>query len=381
MKIHLLLPFIVCFGLSFSVQARLTITLLEIPATTPLEAPIYIAGNFNGWNAGDPAFQLQTNEEGLFEITLPDWAIGQLAFKFTRGPWWTVEGNEQGTWLANHTYFHDGIPKQVMMGLKSWEDLSPASGFPTTAAPNVHLISTRFYIPQLDRLRRIWIYLPPDYYADNRRYPVLYLHDAQNAFDQTSGFSGEWQVDETLNRLYQQQQFVGIVVGIDNGGSHRINEYSPWTNQQYGGGEGDELAAFIVETLKPFIDRHYKTLPDQAHTGVMGSSLGGLLAHYMAVQYQEVFGRAGIFSPSYWFSEGPYQQVGNVGRREYIKFYFVAGRNESAAIADNTLRMERTLESVGFDDPSVLSFIHPDGSHAEWYWAREFEGAYKWLFH
>lgn len=136
-----------------------------------------------------------------------------------------------------------------------------------------------FIPPQLNRMRRIWVYLPPpDYGTTNRSYPVLYMFDGQNLFDSATSFAGEWGgVDEALEKLYTERGgFSIIVVGIDNGGGDkRIDEYAPWVNEEYGrgGGEGDAMVRFIVETLKPYIDSHYRTVPNE--TGIMGSSSAG----------------------------------------------------------------------------------------------------------
>lgn len=103
---------------------------------------------------------------------------------------------------------------------------------------------------------------------------VLYMFDGQNLFDSATSFAGEWGVDEALEKLYTERGFSIIVVGIDNGGDKRIDEYAPWVNEEYGrGGEGDAMVRFIVETLKPYIDSHYRTVPNE--TGIMGSSPAG----------------------------------------------------------------------------------------------------------
>jgi len=189
-----------------------------------------------------------------------------------------------------------------------WRDYVEETGLGThTIVGNI--ITFKMKIPQLDnRERRIWVYLPPDYNQSNRRYPVLYMHDGQNLFDQATSFAGEWQVDETLERLFKEKGFAIIVVGIDNGGERRIDEYSPWVNSEYGrGGEGDAYVRFIVETLKPYIDSKYRTLPNE--TGIMGSSLGGLISIYAGFKYPEVFKYVGAMSPAFWFNPEIYEFV------------------------------------------------------------------------
>ncbi|RMF03221.1 MAG: T9SS C-terminal target domain-containing protein, partial [Bacteroidetes bacterium] len=172
-----------------------------------------------------------------------------------------------------------------------------------------------------------------------------------------------------------------IVVGIDNGGSNRINEYTPWPNPQYGGGQGAAYVDFLVETLKPYIDANYRTLRDAEHTGIMGSSLGGLISLYAALRHPEVFGKAGVLSPSLWFSDDIYHYVDTVSRANELRIYFVAGGSESNTIdviADVNRFVER-MEASAYPALTERAF-HAEGAHAEWYWAREFGSAYQWLF-
>src|SRR5205085_11725242 len=131
-------------------------------------------------------------------------------------------------------------PQIFNLTVLSWEDIS-GSGPSSTAAANVQVLNTSFFMPQLNRSRKIWLYLPPDYYTTSKTYPVLYMEDGQNLFDNATSFSGEWQIDETLNTLHSQGNYGAIVVGIDNGGGERLNEYSPWVNATYGGGQGDQI--------------------------------------------------------------------------------------------------------------------------------------------
>jgi predicted alpha/beta superfamily hydrolase len=118
-------------------------------------------------------------------------------------------------------------------------------------------------MPQLGRQRRIWIYLPAGYTSSPKRYPVIYMHDGQNLFDDyTSGY-GEWGIDEMMDKVSPQNQC--IIVGIDHGGDFRVTEYDPY-DSKYGKGRGDDYVEFLVKALKPYIDAHYKTIADAKHT-------------------------------------------------------------------------------------------------------------------
>ena len=137
----------------------------------------------------------------------------------------------------------------------------------------IHVIDS-FYMPQLDRYRNVWVYLPPDYNNSEKRFPVLYMHDGQNLFEDSTSFVGEWRVDETLDSLQKAGGQVGIVIGIENDGRYRMDEYMPNVHPKYGGGEGAKYVSFIAETLKPYVDSVYKTKSDAAFTGIGGSSFG-----------------------------------------------------------------------------------------------------------
>ena len=269
-----------------AVFGQLTIRLTDIPANTPPADDIYIAGDFNGWDPGNSAYILDNLAGEVFEISLA-LSPGTLKFKFTRGSWDTVEGNAGGGFLPDRTYDYAGGLDTLELQILSWEGGVTNS----TAAPNVSVIAQDFYMPQLGRTRRIWLYLPPDYENSGKNYPVLYMQDGQNVFDAATSFSGEWQVDEALNRLFEDGDEGVIVVAIDNGGVSRLDEYTPWANPTYGGGGGDAYVNFIVETLKPYVDEHYRTKSGREFTGIMGSSLGGLISLYAAIEHQDVFSK------------------------------------------------------------------------------------------
>lgn len=254
-----------------------------------------------------------------------------------------------------------------------------------TASPQAQVLDTAFFMPQLGRHRRVWLYLPADYARQpRRRYPVLYLHDGQNVFDAATAYAGEWGVDETLNRLRASgQDPTGcIVVAVDNGGRYRGDEYIPWANPRLKiGGQGAAYVDFLTFTLKPYIDQQYRTRPDAAHTGIAGSSLGGLISVYAALRYPAVFGCVGAFSPAFW--------VCNDSLRAYVrqhppaprtKFYFVAGAKEDSTMLPLMATWRDLLHTAGVPAAHLAYHAAPDGEHREWFWQREFAAAYEWLF-
>lgn len=349
-----------------------------VPAYTPVLDTVFIAGDFNDWDPGDTAYAMHKNEQGKWTITLaaqPD--LSSFSYKFTRGSWLTVEKGQLGEEIPNRA-FTFGNGDIVHTIIYNWADHDNGG---STASANVSVMSSDFFMPQLNRNRRIWIYLPPDYETSGLNYPVLYMHDGQNLFDVLTAYAGEWEVDETLNSLANQGYKVPLVVGIDNGGSERIDEYSPWLNPVYGGGDGEKYMQFIVETLKPYIDQHYHSLPGRESTALIGSSLGGLISHFGALSYQDVFSKAGLFSTSYWYSDSIWSFTHFTGKQEEMRFYQLCGSLESAGEeATDMKRMNDSLVSIGFAQDIVFNKVVPGGQHNEKLWREAFGDAYLLLF-
>jgi predicted alpha/beta superfamily hydrolase len=378
MKVIFLLLFSSVISLtSFAID--LTITLTSIPSNTPVSDQIYICGSFNNWAVGSANSILQVQTNGTRKITLTN-VSGTIEFKFNRGNWDTPEGTAQGGFIPNRTY-NTANGSSLNLTIAGWEDL-PVSGT-STAIGNVQILSTNFNMPQLNRNRKIWLYLPSDYNtATTKNYPVIYMHDAQNLFDQNTSFSGEWQVDETLAALQSQGNYGAIVVGIDNGGSERINEYSPWVNTQYGGGQGDEYIDFIKNTLKPYIDANFRTKTDAQNTALFGSSMGGLISLYGVATYPSTFGKAGIFSPSIWFARTDVMNYinGKNFTSTPLRLYFLGGTTESTTLVSDMQAARNAFISKGVVAQEAKLLTHTDGAHSEWYWRREFGAAYTFLF-
>jgi predicted alpha/beta superfamily hydrolase len=377
MKKILLLAF---FLNSIYAQAQVTFNITSVPANTPVNDNIYVAGSFNGWNPGSSSYKLTKISSSFYTITLAA-GNGSIEFKFTRGDWAKGECNADGSFKANRTFTY-GNGDTLNLSVAGWDDLINGGGGNTsTALPNVSLMADSFLIPQLNRFRKIWIYLPDDYStALNKFYPVLYMQDGQNIFDDSTSFAGEWKVDETLHQLQIDGDYGCIVIGIENGGADRIDEYSPYINSSYGGGEGDEYCDFMVNTLKPYVDLNYRTLSSRDYTAIAGSSMGGLISFYAAMKYQSVFSKAGIFSPSFWFDDSLYTFVSNEGKQQDMKFYFVSGTNESTDMVPDIRNMYSTMSNEGFTSVEMDTVFKTNGAHAEWFWAQEFSACYYWLF-
>jgi predicted alpha/beta superfamily hydrolase len=368
-------------------DAQLTIRVSGVPAGTP--DTVYVAGTFNGWDPADSVARLVRRDDGAYAVTLPAQVRGAVEFKFTRGGWETVELDSAGEGVPNRTFIVPATGAATYTGtVARWQDPATRPPVAHTASASVAILDSAFAMPQLGRARRIWIYLPPDYASSARTYPVLYMHDGQNLFDAATSYAGEWGVDESLDSLHAAGDPGVIVVGVDNGQQLRMNEYSPWVHPRHGGGEGDAYADWLATTLKPWIDRHYRTRPGPESTGIMGSSMGGLISLHAALRHPDVFGQAGVFSPSLWYSDSVFvaARAGRPADGPAPRFYFVSGGSEGPQdnpriVVTDQQRMIDTLTAAGWTVGTDLFAAGPDdGRHAEWFWRREFPAAYRWLF-
>ncbi len=345
---------------------------IALPSSTPDSARVYVAGTFNGWNPADPAFELDREGDSA-QITFASMDADEIAFKFTLGSW--ESGETQGGFDApNRTIRIVGGPQVYASSVEEWR--SGSARLPSTASASVSLMDSAFAMPQLERARRVQVWLPPGYSGSDRRYPVLYVHDGQNVFDAaTTSYGTEWRLDETLDSLRAQV----IVIAVDHGFDRRMDEYSPFANGTYGGGEGEAYVAFLAETLKPHVDARFRTLPDPEHTGILGSSMGGLISLYAGLTRPDVFGRVGVFSPSLWFAEE--QMLNLVDRADLSgsRLYFVSAESEGPGIVDTQPRMVDRLQT---EHPglSLESYLRSYGDHSEGFWAGEFAQAFEWLF-
>lgn len=362
-------------------NAQVTLRVTSIPANTPVGANVYLVGSVNAWNAASTQYLLQPDGFGARTVTIPE-GTGSVQFKFTRGgSWTTVEGNASGGFLPDRSFSFTGSPQTINLTIQSWEDIS-GSGSSSTAAANVQILNNAFLMPQLSRNRKVWIYLPPDYYTTTKTYPVLYMEDGQNLFDNATSFSGEWQIDEALNTLHSQGNYGAIVIGIDNGGGERLNEYSPWVNPTYGGGQGDAYIQFVGETLKPFVDANFRTKPQSQYNALIGSSMGALISTYGAVKYPGLFSKVGVFSPAFWFADTQLNAyISNTTNTiANLRLYFVCGQNESSTMVSDMNTVKNNLVNKGVSASNTFTKVDSDGTHSESYWRREFPAAYVWLF-
>lgn len=356
-------------------QVNVKFVVKQRPATHPIDT-VFIAGSFNTWNPSDNKCQFNGlySDNPILDLQL---LPGEHEYKLTRGSWNKVETNKDGKDAGNRT-LHLTKDTVINIFIGGWKDDFKTEDVKRkhTASPNARVLDPAFYIPHLNRTRRIWIYLPADYVNTKKKFPVLYMHDGQNLFDEfTSGF-GEWGVDECLDSLFRQGNKECIVIGIDNG-PKRMSEYNPYEFKPYGIGEGNKYVDFITNTLKPYIDKNYRTLKNKKNTFIAGSSMGGLISLYAVMRYPKVFGGAGIFSPAFWTAPGLENDVNKTAKKINSKLFFYAGGKESDRMIPDMKKIEADIKALS--SSKIYERVDMDARHNETAWRKYFPEFYKWM--
>ncbi len=261
--------------------------------------------------------------------------------------------------------------------------LAPIIGGPPAPSRTINgtvVTIASFYSPELDNRRDIMIYLPPGYDQGGERYPVVYMHDGQNLFDAATSFAGtEWGVDETMERL-AGEGLQAIVVGIPNMAERRIDEYSPFEDAEHGGGRGEAYLAFIAQTLKPHVDRAFRTRPEPECTAIVGSSAGGLISLFALLRRPETFGLAGVLSPALWLADGAIMGVVAEVQGAPGRIYLDVGTAEGEGPLVQARELRDLLTSRGYAPDQTLRYNEEeDGRHDEAAWAGRIGGVLTWL--
>ncbi len=243
----------------------------------------------------------------------------------------------------------------------------------------------------LGNRRDVLVYLPRGYRRlSRRRYPVLYLHDGQNIFDAATSFSGvEWGVDETAERLIKESLIEPlIVVAVANTGEQRIHEYAPTRGvfdakakrKRRSKGLARQYGHFLIDELKPYIDRKYRTNPDAEFTGLGGSSLGGLVTLAIGILYRHAFSRLIVMSPSIWWDDfAIYRLVDSIEQKPPLKIWLDTGTAEPGWEQARELRDR--LSEKGWMLRDDLQYMEAKGAdHSEAAWAARVDPALRFLF-
>ncbi|MCB0729619.1 MAG: alpha/beta hydrolase [Ignavibacteriae bacterium] len=235
-----------------------------------------------------------------------------------------------------------------------------------------------FYSIYLKNERDIIIWLPPSYHYSEKNYPVLYMQDGQNLFDPNTSFIGyDWKVDEVATGLIKEKLLNEIIiVGIYNS-KDRIEEYNYFTLK------GKRYANFLVKELKPFIDENFKTISKASKTGLMGSSMGGLISFQLFWNFPKIFGKAACLSNSFWVNEGEvFEMVDKINNifNEKNKLYIDCG-SEEKELLDDFNKMVSILENNKILNKETFYYHLEKGSrHNEKDWSNRIHIPLRFLF-
>ncbi len=344
------------------------------------DRPVFITGNFNSWNPKDYHFQLKQIDPSGYFIEIEDQLLpDDIEYKFTKGGWENVELDQYGNITPNRKAKKSA--GKTSDSVEKWRlNWGP---FKEEYYPVAEVISENFYIPQLDRYRKVWALLPYDYHTTDKRYPVLYLQDAQNLFNEGSGF-GNWEIDKKLSILAEYGRGDLIIIAIEHGSEERIKEYIFDNDHVANGSEGKKYIRFIADTLKPYVDENYRTKKDRDNTGIGGSSLGALISIYSGFLYPEVYSKLLIFSPSLWVEPNNNFPMMNFRVPFKTKIYLYGGGQEGSKMVKRIHIFEEYLKR--WEEKKLFDFefktnINPEGTHNEFYWSQEFPRAIEWLFY
>ena len=227
-------------------------------------------------------------------------------------------------------------------------------------------------IQQFRNGRECWIYLPPGYATSDRRYPVLYMHDGRYVFD---GGVHANRIAEDLIRRGEIEPIIIVAISVPD--AERWRDYSPYPFYMPGTGGGDFYIRAIRDTLKPEVDRRYRTMPDHDNTAISGWSLGGMISAYAAFAYDSTFGKVGAFSPSYGYAFPEiYQLAGNPSL--WIERYY----HDTGYPDDNDLdRMDEVLVNNDFvPGMNLMSVTVVGAEHTGTAWERRMPDMLRFLF-
>jgi predicted alpha/beta superfamily hydrolase len=373
---------------STAIELRLWVS---VPAETPADAMVrmQLTGEYNIPFGDDENFAndqiLEKQSDGRYTTTVELRDAARLAFRFTRGEARALECGPRGRPAAMRQ-LHVEVSRELELRVAQWCDLGPSRTIGATVSEH--------HLDEFLERRRFWVYLPPSYENGSRDYPVLYMLDGQNLFDDTTSFVGEWHVDEICDQLIAAGEMEElIVVGIDNGGVQRVDEYTPWSDGGTArGGGGQEHLREIIDGLMPWVEQSYRVRGGPNSTGFAGSSLGGLMALYAARERSGIFGRVAALSPSLWWSGGRILGGWSRPARDYPRLWVDMGSREghratpsgmvevSDAITD--LRgLRAQLVETGYIDSDRLRVVEVEGGeHNEAAWSARLPEILRYLF-
>jgi pullulanase len=379
-------------------------------------SPIHLAGTVNGWNPGHEQYRLTAQSDMRWRLHVTKEMLqgspSTVEFKFTRGSWSLEELNADYSVPANKMLpkvpaksIKPGEPPVIEYTIVAWSDTAPNAGLrhveaeyrPVSAVGDLRRLQVQGGVGNAaGRTRDLLVWLPPGYDdAANaaRAYPVLYMMDGQNLFEKPASAPGEWKADETATALItagKARPF--IIVGVPNSGTTRLAEYMP-----PGMGKeplkdrtpmGDAHLDWLVHTAMPRVESAFRVAKGAEHTGIGGSSMGGLIALHAGATRPDTFGLVLAESPALALRDSNgWRGVFEPTKRWPGRVFIAVGGKEgfadkagSDAFAASVKEFDAMLASAGLDDSRKRFVFEPDAVHNEDAWAARLPGALAWLF-
>ena len=361
--------------------------LVRSTSEVPDGASIFLAGSLPSMGPWKPdGLQLvRAKESNEWRGTLNAKKGDVLQYKCTQGTWGTVEKTAQGKDIPNRV-LRIVENTTVEITVEGW---SKSAVQRSTVTGDIDVLE--IHDDSIAATRRVQVWRPNAYTTSEDRYPVLYLMDGQNVFDSVAAaFGVEWQADESADSLIAKNEIPPILIVAVNNSKERMREYT----RDKEGLPMDHLE-WLIQMVKPEVDRRYRTLPDPANTTLGGSSLGGLFALEAFSTKAEIFGNAVCMSPSLaWDDERLLRSIEKEGlknrqrsrapkRKLWLDFGTMesADQDRSASHVERLMRLSRAIESVSSDDSIDLkTYLDEGAAHNEKAWARRFPDALRFIY-
>lgn len=335
---------------------------------------VLCSGSFNDWSTNSGVVELFLISPGLYQGK-SFWKEVAVEYKYHLNDWDTEELDEWGSQGSNRYYNGTGTIRDFVP-----QFLSDRAYHNQSYLPKIEQLPANLPLPEPFATRRIAALLPHNYEASKLRYPVIYLQDGQNLFDEFAPY-GNWELDKRLAWLAERGKHEFIVVAIDHAEDKRISEFSPPIENRLGKGDSDAYGRFIVDHLKPLIDRTYRTKPDRANTAIGGSSMGALASLDVSITYPQIFSKLMLLSPSIWVAP---DMVENWPEHNYgpTHIFLCGGMEESpnSAATFGNLADKLSKKSTPKRPLFLKTHILSNGKHTESFWGKVFPKAASHLF-
>jgi len=335
---------------------------------------VFITGNRKSLGQWQPNVVPLDKRDSTIWILTEDFHYGEeLFFKITRGKWENEATGENGENLSNYFIKVSG-DTTVNLTVENWKDEKFVISGQITGDYEVIGEMTGQGI----LTRSVFVWFPPGYKSEKaKKYPVLYMHDGQNIIDPTTSFTQiDWQVDEVVTTLSVAGKMKEIIIVGMNNTETRTADYS-WTDR------GRAYIKFVIDVVKPYMDKNYRTLPGPENTAVMGSSSGGLISFIMAWQHPEVFGSAACLSPAFVEPfDIVFEWIREAKEKKNTRFYIDCGDlNVDKRLLPDSKKMVRELEKLGYKlDDDLFWFYDKGADHNEAAWAKRIDKPLLFMF-